>query len=176
MNKLYLVGAFALAVTCMFAGSVTAQPADDPATCAVSATVDNIMEWEGNFAAIDLGHITAQATVLTGTAAITLWINGDIHITADNTSAAQLHETDDTLVTAYGIAYDGDGSTATGGSTVAYTAYDSFLTTASVVTHFDEDGAVEVTLSARAANDTDNVADAGSYTAVQTLTASWGSS
>ncbi len=176
MNRLYVVGAFVLAIVCVFASSVAAQPADDDATCAVSATVDNIMEWEGNFAAIDLGNITAQATVLTGTAAITLWINGDVHITADNTAAALLTETDDTLVTQYGIAYDGDGTTATGGSTVAYTAYDSFLTTASEVTHFDEDGAVEVTLSARAANDTDNVADAGSYTAVQTLTASWGSS
>ena len=57
---------------------------------------------------------------------------------------------------------------------VSYTLYSSFLSSASVITHVSGDGAVVVTLSARATNDSGNVADAGNYSATQTLTASWG--
>jgi len=50
-----------------------------------------------------------------------------------------------------------------------------FLGAGSNVTHVDGDGAVNVTLSAKASNETGNVANAGLYTATQTLTAAWGS-
>ncbi|MFO8008726.1 MAG: hypothetical protein R6V05_13425 [Candidatus Brocadiia bacterium] len=168
----------AVAVACAWvlaAGVVRAQPADDTATCSVSATVDSIMEWAGNFAAIDLGTMTAQSDVLTGSATQTLYTNGNVDVTADNTATAELSEAGgDTLYTEYGLQYDGDGVAATGGSDVAYVVYSSFLSTASTITHVDGDGAVDITLQARASNAAGTQADAGSYSATQTLTASWG--
>jgi hypothetical protein len=189
-------------------GVMAAIPPDDTATCAVSVTVDNIMEWSANFPAIPLATMTTQsaaptgtqsitpdnimewsadfpaiplatmttqAAAPTGTKSITLYTYGNANITADNTNASQLTKTTDTLVTSYSLTYDGDGVTATGGSSVGYTVYSSFLTTASVIKHIPLDGAVVVTLSVKAENDAGNVADAGDYKATQTLTASWGS-
>ncbi len=164
-----------LALMCLAAGSVVAQPADDTSTCSVSATVDDIMEWAGNFAAIDLGTMTAQADTLTGSATQTLYTNGNVDVTADNTTTAELSEAGgDTLYTEYGLQYDGDGSTATGGSDVTYDVYSSFLSTPSTITHVDGDGAVDITLQARASNAAGTLPDAGSYSATQTITASWG--
>lgn len=155
---------------------VWAQPVDDGATCAVSATVSEIMEWAGDFDAIDLGTMSAQSDVLTGDSAQVLYTNGDVDITADNTAAAQLDETGgDTLYTEYGLQYDGDGDPDTGGADVGYTVYSSFISSGSAVTHVAGDGAVEVTLLARASNASGTLADAGDYSATQTLTASWSS-
>ncbi|MFW6118799.1 MAG: hypothetical protein ACOC7S_00530 [Planctomycetota bacterium] len=151
-----------------------AQPADDTATCSVQATVADIMEWDSNFAAIDLGTISAQADVLTGSSTVTLFTNGDVSITADTSATAELSEPgSDTLYTEYGLQYDGDGVTATGGADVAYTVYSSFLSGGSAVTHVAGDGAVDVTLQARASNPAGTLGDAGTYSATQTLTASW---
>jgi hypothetical protein len=159
-------------------GLVLADPNDTDATCSVTVTVDNIMEWSGNFSGIDLGTITSQGDIVDGNDTTTLYTNGNVDITADNTATAQLSNGDpnssDTLVTEYKLTYDGDGASATGGSTVDWTEYDTFLSSASVVTHISEDGAVEVRLWARASNPAGEVADAGSYGATQTLTASWG--
>ncbi|MGD2175338.1 MAG: hypothetical protein PVJ27_08040 [Candidatus Brocadiaceae bacterium] len=166
--------AVAVILAAVVALGVSAQPADDTATCSVSATVDDIMEWAGNFAAIDLGTMTAQSDVLTGTATQTLYTNGDVSITADNTTTAELSEVGgDTLYTEYGLQYDGDGVANTGGSDVAYAVYSSFISTGSSVTHVAGDGAVDVTLQARASNAAGTMADSGSYSATQTLTASW---
>jgi hypothetical protein len=155
-------------------GAVLAAPAPDDATCSVQAVVDGIMEWDGNFAAIDLGTMTAQADTLTGNATCTLYTNDDVTITADNTVAAELSEVgNDTLYTEYQLEYDGDGVSATGGSTVVYDVYSSFMSGGSTCTHYDEDGAVVVTLRARATNAAGTLADAGTYTATQTLTATW---
>jgi hypothetical protein len=171
-TALATVGAFVL----LGMGALLAAPAPDTATCSVSAVVDTIMEWDGNFAAIDLGTMTAQSDTLTGNATCTLYTNGDVSITADNTATAELSEAGgDTLYTEYQLEYDGDGVSATGGTTVVYAVYSSFLSGGSTCTHYDEDGAVVVTLRARATNAAGTLADAGSYSATQTLTATWAS-
>jgi len=166
-----------LLCTAIFIGedalAVNPPPAD--ATAAVTCTVAGIMEWSGNFAGIDLANITTQAGAVTGSAAVTLYTNGDVDISADNTATARLVNGSSVLVTEYRLEYDGDGVTATGGSTVDYTAYNSFLSSPSSITHISTDGAVGVTLKVRASNPASNVADAGAYTATQTLTATWGS-
>jgi len=173
--KTWIIATLCIVGIVLFSGSAFAQPADDDATCSVSATVDDIMEWSGNFAAIDLGTMTARDDILTGSETTTLYTNGNVDITADNTTTAELSEAGgDTLYTEYQLSYDGDGVSATGGSAVSYTVYSSFLSSASVATHYDEDGAVVVTLGVRATNPAGTLADAGSYSATQTLTASWG--
>ena len=76
-------------------------------------------------------------------------------------------------MTEYKLEYDGDGDPDTGGATVDWAEYDDFLVVPSAVTHVTLDGAVNVTLSARASNATGTLADAGNYTATQTLTATF---
>ena len=161
-------------------GLLLAATDPDAATCAITVTVDGLLEWEGNFTAIaaaDMSaHITNQNSVVTGSSTQTLFTNGDVILTADNDADSELDTDSDTdqLVTEYSLSYDGNGSAATGGSAVAYTEYDTFLTGGgSACTHVSTDGAVEVTLGVRASNDTHNVADAGDYTATQTITATW---
>lgn len=172
-SKLFLVLTIVALATAGWQVALAA-PANDTATCSVSVTVDDIMEWSGNFTAIALSNITAQATVVSDTATTTLYTNGNASISADNTATAQLSTgSADTLVTEYSLAFDGDGTTATGGASVAWTAYDSFLSVASSVTHVANDGAVDVTLGARASNASGTLADAGAYSATQTLTAAW---
>jgi hypothetical protein len=161
-------------------GPLSAATDPDPATCAITVTVDGLLEWEDNFPAITAAdmsaHITNQNSVVTGSSTQTLFTNGDVILTADNTAASELDTDSDTdqLVTEYRLEYNGNGVAATGGSTVDYTEYDDFLTGGgSACTHVSTDGAVEVTLKVRASNDTHNVADAGDYTATQTITATW---
>ena len=173
--KIWVIATLCVVAVVLFSGSAFAQPADDDAICAVSATVDDIMEWSNDFTSgISLGTMTAQSDILTGSDTATLYTNGNVDITADLTTAAELSEAGaDTLYTEYQLSYDGDGVSATGGSSVAYAVYSSFLSSASTVTHYDEDGVVVVTLGARATNVGGTLADAGNYSATQTLTASW---
>jgi len=153
-----------------------ATPPDDNATCSITCTVAEIMEWEGNFPPIDLGTISSQGDSKTGSASAVLYTNGDVTITADNSSAAELSAAGgDTLHTEYKLSYDGDGVTATGGSTVDWTTYNTFLQSGSSVTHVAGDGAVQVTLEVRASNASGTLADSGNYSATQTLTAAWAS-
>jgi len=164
----------ALVLLCFTPNLAMGLPADANATCDISVTVDGIMEWSGNFSDINLSNITSQSDEPNDYSTTTLYTNGDVDITADNTTTAQLSSATDTLVTEYKLEYDGDGASATGGSTVDWTAYNSFLSpTASDVTHYEGDGNVDVTLWAKAKNPAGEVADAGSYTATQTLTAAW---
>lgn len=153
-------------------------PSDKPATCSITVTVDSIMEWSGNFSTIALPPITTQAIAQTAYQSTTLYTNGDVHITADNTTAAQLKlgtDPNQTLVTSYMLEDDGDGSTTTGGTDQgSYTLHGSFLSTAYAITHVAGDGADIIYLYAKAENPSGEVADAGNYSAIQTLTASWG--
>ncbi len=176
MMKDRVIAAVCVVLTMLFLSSAFGQPSADTATCAVTATVDTIMEWSGNFSTgIALGTMSAQGDTLTGSDTNVLYTNGNVDITAINTTAAELSESGgDTLYTEYQLSYDGNGTTATGGSAVSYAVYSSFLSSASVVTHYDEDGAVTVTLGARATNASGTLADQGSYTATATLTATWG--
>jgi hypothetical protein len=169
---LVLVGILAV----FFCNAAGAAPPPDTATCSITVTVADIMEWEANFPPIALADITSQGASVTGSATITLYTNGDVDISADNTTAAQLTgPASDTLVTEYALAYDGDGVTNTGGLAVLWTLYSSFLGVASRVTHVPGDGAVDVTLSVRASNAGGTLANAGAYAATQTLTATWAS-
>jgi len=176
LAKVLLLAALCLTANLAFA----ADPGPDSATCTVNVTVTQIIEWEGDaYTDIDLANITDQGTPQSGSQPYTLWINCNVSLTADNTVAAELDNTGDvppgtdTLVTEYYIDYDGDGSSSTGGTDTTYATYDNFLSGGSAITHIDNDGGVEITLYARASNDSDNVADAGDYTCIQTLTASW---
>jgi hypothetical protein len=100
-------------------------------------------------------------------------------ITADNVGTeAQLAKTGDTaqiLTTSYMLTDDGDGSTTTGGTNeTVYTEYSTFISGGYTITHVAGDGVVVITLNAKAENPAGEVADAGDYTALQTLTATWG--
>lgn len=153
-------------------------PPDVQATASVTVTVADIMEWSGNFSTIALSDITSQNIAQTAYQSTTLYTNGDVHITADNTAAAQLKLVTDpnqTLVTSYMLTDDGDGTSTTGGTDETdYTVYGSFLSPAYAITHMAGDGADVITLHAKAQNPGGEVADAGSYSAIQTLTAVWG--
>jgi len=179
MRNLAKVLLLATLVLCLVSSLViAADPGDDSASCDITVTVNTIMEWSAaTYADIALAAITAQSDTPSDTRDFTLYTNCDCEISADNTVTAQLDNdgaSTDTLVTEYQLAFDGDGATATGGTDVGtWTDYSTFLSTAQAVTHFDGDGAVVITLSARASNNPGEVADAGSYSATQTLTASW---
>jgi len=161
-------------VLLMDANVVWAPPPDDPATCAISITVNTVMEWAGDFSNISLTAISGQADTPEGSQVQTLYTNCNLEISADTSTTARLSSATDVLTTKYKLSYDGDGVTATGGTGVAtWTDYSTFLSTASAVTHKDTDGAVDVTLYVQASNPGGRVADAGAYTATQTLTASW---
>lgn len=182
-----------ICVLVCFTGKIAfaADPGDDAATCAVSVTVTTIVEWDGDFPAINLDStestLDSQADSPEGTSTFTLWTNANITLSSDQTTASQLfHQrgggaNEDTLVTKYKIATDEAGVTATGATAAdvatsgsdVYATYDTFLTAALAITHFNTDGAVEVTLSLEATNDSDNVADSGAYSGTQTITTAW---
>ena len=167
----------AVVALCVWGAVLAAPPADD-ATCSISVTVAEIMEWSSNFPPIVVPEeITSQATVVTDDSTLTLYTNGDVDITADIISLLpRLTGPDsDTLVTEYALSYDGNGSTTgTGGTAVPFTNFDAFLSGGSHVTHVPGDGAVNVTLSVQASNAVGTLANAGLYNATQTLTAAWG--
>ncbi len=143
----------------------------------VWAATGEFLHWEGfaNFGQIALGNIGNRSQVSEGSSSLNLTLNGNATISADNSAAAQLTHTTsgDTLVTEYKLTFDGDGDPNTGGETVDWTPYNNFLTTPSAVTYFTGDNGVQVTLWVRASNAAGTLADAGTYTATQTLTASW---
>ena len=158
-------------------------PTSNHAHALVTVTVDEIVEWAAaNFATIAITpNITAQADTPDASQSLVLYTNCDVDITADNTGPALLTHNGpslDTLVTEYKLDYDVEADGAdTWGVPKDWALHNLFLaggaSTASVVTHETLDGAIEVTLSARASNATGTLADAGAYHAHQTLTATW---
>ena len=124
---------------------------------------------------IALANITNQAQTQQGSSVITLFTNGDAEISADNavSGPAELSCATDELVTEYMLAFDGNGSAATGGTDTSYETYDAFLATPAAVTWVADDNDVEVTLWVRASNNAGEAADADTYNAIQTLTVSW---
>ncbi len=141
----------------------------------VLAYAVDFMYWDSNFAPISLLSIDSQDRVREGSATVTLHTTGNAQISADNTASgpAELSCATDTLVTEYKLSFDGNGSSATGGSNTSYETYDSFLSTQSSITYVTDDNDVQVTLYVRASNRTDDVADSDTYNATQTLTVSW---
>jgi hypothetical protein len=177
MRNLFIV-LLAVTMLCLNVIVALAAPSPDDATAAVTVTVDVIGEWAGDFNTIALSTITAQGSAPTGSQATTLYTNGDVDITADVSTAAQLKKTADpnqTLVTSYKLTDDGDGGiTATGGTDqTVYTVYDEFLGSPYAIIHAAGDGDVVITLYAEAKNLPGEIADAGAYSATQTLTATW---
>ncbi len=134
----------------------------------------DFMYWDGNFSPITLQNIGNRDQVREGNSQITLFTSGDAEISADNSDAARLTEPGgDSLYTEYKLDFDGDGVSKTGGSSVDFTSYDSFLSSPATVTHIPDDNDVEVTLYVRASNYSGQLADAGDYSATQTLTVYW---
>ena len=173
--KIRVIATLCVVATMLLSTSAFAQPADDDAKCSVSATVANMTEWS-DFSAMNLETTDDRDDQLMGSDTTTLYTKGNVDITAENDTDAELSEPagGDTLHTEYSLSYDGDGSSATGSSTVSYTVHSSFLGSASTVTHVDADEAVVVTLGARATNAAGTLADSGDYSATLTLTLSWG--
>lgn len=135
--------------------------------------VGSFMDWDSSFGPISLPNIASREQISEGSSSANLSINGDVEISADNSAAAQLSSVGDTLVTEYKLTFDGTGSGTTGGAGTTYETYDTFLTTAAPVTHVIGDDDVEVTLHVKASNYVNDPADAGTYTAAQTLTVHW---
>jgi hypothetical protein len=145
------------------------------ATCDISCTVADIVEWsDDSFSAIDLGNLTAENREVSGSASLVLYTNRDVQIIADNTNAARLSkDAVHNLVTQYKLEYDAAGTGQTGGRTAGWNNYDRFLTSSSQITHVSGGGAVEVILSVRAFKNTARAGESGRYTARQTLTVCW---
>jgi hypothetical protein len=132
------------------------------------------MSWDDDFAPISLQDIQTRDQVRQGQSTVTLSTTGDAEISADNTTTARLSGPgSDTLYTEYGLTFDGKGISQTGGSDVDFTSYESFLSTPAYVTHVTGDNEVDVRLRVRASNYAGDLANAGTYTATQTLTAHW---
>ncbi len=186
-NRMLVVAACCIAAL-LCGTTVYAAPAPDGAYCDITVTVESIIEWEStNFATITLdaqsgdAPIDAHGDAPEGSAAYTLWTNCNVVLTADTSTDARLKNANDSLVTKYKLSVDGDGASATGATVTAinnsssgtWTLYSSFLSTGLQIAHVYTDGNVEVTLSVQATNNTDEVADSGSYYARQTITATW---
>jgi hypothetical protein len=131
---------------------------------------ESFMYWDSNFGPIDLPGIASKNQISEGSSSANLSINGDVEISADNSTAARLSSAGDTLVTEYKLTFDGG---ATGGTDTDYQTYNGFLTPAVRVTHVTGDDDVKVTLHVKASNYANGLADAGEYTAKQTLTVHW---
>ena len=157
-----LAGFLLLCAVCMAAVGLTARSAfavepDDAATCAISVTVEPMMEWASDtFTAIVLANIDAYAETPEGSETQTIYTNCNFTIGADNIGTeAELSSATDTLVTKYQLVQDGDGTNDTGATGPQETAsdignwvtYDLFLNTPLPITHVNNDGAVDITLS-----------------------------
>jgi hypothetical protein len=139
--------------------------------------------WPSNFGPITLENISSQSDVREGSSTIELNItttDENAIITADNSTTAQLKDTDgaakDTLVTEYKLTFDGDGTgTKSGAADMQnYVEYNNFLLSEGIeVKYVPGDPTIGVTLWVRASNRAHNVADSGNYTATQTLTITW---
>ncbi|MCK4283705.1 MAG: hypothetical protein KAX44_05260, partial [Candidatus Brocadiae bacterium] len=114
--------------------------------------------------------ITTRTDQPTGSSTATLLMDGDVEIFAENGVAARLNAGGDFLTTEYKLEFDGGPTT---GPTVDYTLYGSFLSDGVLVTHVSGDNDVDVTLTVRASIPAGDVANAATYTATQTLTATW---
>jgi hypothetical protein len=158
-------------------GSISAIAAPPPpvsATCRITCRVAETVEWsQTSFNDIDLGELNNRNKQTEGQSAIMLYTNGDVMITADNSSAAQLSNGPYKLQTQYQLKYDGSGIAQTGGTPTEWCTYDTFLKQASEILHAEKDGAVMVILSVKAETDEIKPGSGGEYYATQTLTVCW---
>lgn len=142
--------------------------------CSALLMGEDFMYWESNFAPIVLDNITTQDAEITGSSMRILFLSGDVEISADSSTTARLNGPGgDFLRTSYQLSFDGDGVTATGASETNFEPFNQFLVPPVQITYVPDDNDVEVMLRARAANPDGELANAGTYTATQTLTAHW---
>lgn len=134
---------------------------------------EDSMYWMGNFGEVSLGNLATQSDIKTASASVVLFTTGDCELSANRTIAARLSGEGDNLITEYKLEFDGNGSSKTGSSTVDYESYDNFISSPLIITHVSFDDQVSITLSVRARNNPNNIANAGNYSATQTLTVSW---
>jgi len=160
-------------------GLVLAAPSwalDDAATCAITATVDEIVEWDGNvtIAAADFSaHITSakDTTGITASEDMTLYFNVDVNIVpSDATNAGVLTSAaSDTLTTTYQLT--GADMTNPDG---AYIAAATFIGKTYAQTHTAADGDCVITVNVKAVTDASGAGacpDAADYSTTITLTA-----
>jgi len=132
------------------------------------------MQWDGHFSAINLPSLTSTGDTVTGHSTQRLVLTGDAEISADNNSIAQLSGPGaEVLRTEYRLDFDGTGSGSSGAGGTVWAEHDSFLLPAVQITHAVGDDDVNVTLHVRASMMGTGAADAGTYSATQTLTVSW---
>jgi len=144
------------------------------AACSVLALADQTMYWGSNFSAVNLTALTGRAAEVTGSATAEIVLTGDLELSADISADARLTGPGgDVLTTEYGLTFDGDGQGTSGREEVPYTSYESFLQPAVRVRHAVGDDLVVVTLHVRCRMPAGSLANAGSYGAKQTLTATW---
>jgi hypothetical protein len=141
--------------------------------CSSLLISQDFMYWESNFESITIPNITSRDAEEEGEGEATLFTSGDCEISADNSTTAQLSLGLATLRTQYKLRFDGTGTTKTGGPQVNFTDYDTFLSTPASVTHVAGDDDVVVKLVVKVTNYADQLADAGTYSATQTLTVHW---
>jgi hypothetical protein len=142
--------------------------------CGVLCGAD-YMYWSGNFPAINVaGNITKRSDAVSGSSMTTIYLNVNAQITANNGAASQLTCGTSNLLTEYKLSFDGNGSGSTGGAASGdWSPYNTFLSTPAAITFVPDDNDVKVTLEVRASIIPGQLADAGNYTATQTLTVSW---
>ena len=167
----------AVLMVCVLSGApglVLAVPPPTSAACKISCTVASIAEWsETQFPDIDLGELTANNRQATGETVLTLYTNGDVTITADNSNTAELSFGTHVLMTKYKLRYNILGIKQTDGKSIAWYPFDTFLKESTDIVHTTTDGAVEVILSVEVSVKEIHPQNSGQYTAVQTLTACW---
>ncbi|MHC4658461.1 MAG: hypothetical protein ACYS83_04690 [Planctomycetota bacterium] len=175
MRRYLFIALLAVFILSLAPKLASGQPPPVSATCKISCTVTDIVEWsDTDFPPIKLPDLTPKNSRVCGSSSLVLYTNANVTITADNSDSAQLSKDAlHKLVTEYSLEYDAAGVGQTGGGTVTWSDYDSFLRKGSTVKRFPGDGAVEVILSIRASHDGKSPFTSGDYTATQTLTVCW---
>lgn len=150
---------------------------DADATADVNCIVEEIAEWSGNYSTIQLPDVTDQSSYTADANAVKkLYMNANVDITASATAQLKKDGTDpnNVLVTEYKLTFDGNGSAATGvASPTTWRPHNTFATGGESVVFVSEDGEVDVRLHVRAKNVVGELADAGTYSTIQTLTIAW---
>jgi len=109
------------------------------------------VEWsETDFSDINLGELTGDNKQAIGETALTLYTNGDVTITADNSNTAELSFDSHVLMTKYKLRYNGLGIKQIGDNSTVWHPFNTFLKKATDIVHTPTDGAVEVILSVKA--------------------------
>ncbi|HBG27326.1 MAG: hypothetical protein A2Y10_13250 [Planctomycetes bacterium GWF2_41_51] len=163
---------FCFPISAVVVAGQTSPPA--VAQCRIRCTVSSVVEWsDAFFQEIDLGELNIKNKTAAGETSLTLYTNGDVIITADNSPSAKLSYGSYALQTEYQLKCDGTGLGQTGAKPTQWCTYDTFLKEPAEIIHNPADGAVVVILSVKASVADIHKDNTGEYNAIQTLTACW---